>query len=777
MRFCLTLVLSCLFIFSALAQQTTPAFPAIGIGDWAQHLPWQRSYSVAQSKDKVYFSTEWAVVEIDKKERSPKFLTKVEGLSDVGVRMVRYNKTTETLLIVYNNSNLDLYHPADGRVENLPFIRKNTNLGGDKSIYDISFDGKFAYLACGFGALKLNLERAEVVYTVFTGVPVKSFGVFQSQLYAGTDEGIYRLPADDINPADFSRWNLLGATQGFPGGKACAALAVWNNKLYCGLEKTLYEYDGSTLKEIRTNPDRPVFYLTGEGNGLVIAWKSGFNGDIEYMEPNGNRSTIHWACDAGKPLYAIEDGTKKFWIADDSDDFRYFDLETGTCDRFKYDSPFLHLSSEIDIAPDGKVLVATAGAASNLSPLGAYFGLFIYKDGQWTRLSRESNPELDKDDCSKDFWRVAAHPSEDKFYVGSFVGGLIEGTAAGAPTKCYNQYNSKLQSAGASGASRTAIGGMAFDADKNLWICNYDAAAPIAVLKPDGTIRNFSSAPANNLLQVAIDQNGYKWFVVGFNGGVMVYDSGADLDNPADDRYRLLTTSNSELKTNTVNTIGVDLEGDVWVGTQQGVVTFECGSNIFDASCTGRRRIVNVDDFNAYLLETEDVRCIAVDGANRKWFGTTNGIFVQSADGITQVARYTTTNSPLFDDGITDIAINPKTGEVWIGTDKGLQSLRGEAVSGGKVNSLTPYAYPNPVRSDYDGPIAIYGLARDANVKITDVAGNLVYEGQALGGQAVWNGRDYLGRRVATGVYLVYATSVENFESPDAVITKVVVIH
>jgi hypothetical protein len=226
-----------------------------------------------------------------------------------------------------------------------------------------------------------------------------------------------------------------------------------------------------------------------------------------------------------------------------------------------------------------------------------------------------------------------------------------------------------------------------------------------------------------------------------------------------------------------VNCVTVDLEGDVWVGTQQGVVSFECGSNVFESTCLGRRRIVTVDDFNGYLLETEDVKTIAVDGGNRKWFGTTNGIFVQSPDALTQVANYTSTNSPLFDNTITDIAINNKTGEVWIGTEKGVISLRGEATAGGNVNSTAPYAYPNPVRPDYDGPIAIYGLARDANVKITDIAGNLVYEGKSLGGQAIWDGRDYLGRRAATGVYLIFATSNVSFDTPDAIITKLVIIN
>jgi hypothetical protein len=131
----------------------------------------------------------------------------------------------------------------------------------------------------------------------------------------------------------------------------------------------------------------------------------------------------------------------------------------------------------------------------------------------------------------------------------------------------------------------------------------------------------------------------------------------------------------------------------------------------------------------------------------------------------------------LFDNAITDIAINAKSGEVWIGTEKGVLSLRAEATEGGSVNKTTAYAYPNPVPPGYDGVIAIQGLARDANVKITDVAGHLVYEGTSLGGQAVWDGRDYLGRRVSSGVYLIYATSQAAFDQPDAIIVKVVVLR
>ena len=766
-----------LFVASGItsAQQDPATFPPLKIGEWRQHLPWQRSTYVTQSDTKVYFSTEWAVVEIDKADRSQRFLTKVEGLSDVGMRLIRFNREANILLLAYSNSNLDLYDPSDGSVINLPFIKKNINLVGDKQINDVAFDGKFAYLASGFGLLKLNLERAEVEYTVFTDVAVKSVAVYNGNIYAGTEEGVFRIAANDVNPEDFSRWQMLDASQGFPAGEPANAMTVWNNLLYLGISKTLYYYDGNTLTKLTSNPTRDVFYLTSEGAGLMVAWKQNI-GTIEYIEPSGTRYEIQGACGAEIPLYGIEDGDRKFWLADGNDEFRYYDHIAGQCERFSYNSPVYEHSAEIAIT-NNRVYVATPGAEPNLDPFYRDWGIYIFRDGQWSRFYGESNPELSNEFGYAALWRVAPHPLEDKFYAGSFVGGLIEGSTPGAPTKQYTQNNSILQGAGAAGSARTAIGGLAFDQDNNLWICNYSAGAPIAVLKADGSLRNFSGAPANNLLQVVVDQNGYKWFVIGFNGGVLVYDSGSDPDNPADDRYRLINTANSALPTNSVTTIAVDLEGDVWVGTQQGVVSFECGSNVFDASCTGRRRIVNVEGFNAYLLETEEVRSIAIDGANRKWFGTTNGVFVQSPDALTQEARFTSTNSPLFDDAITDIAINQSSGEVWIGTEKGIISLRAEATEGGRINSSAPYAYPNPVQPGYDGPIAIYGLARDANVKITDVAGNLVFEGRSLGGQAVWDGRDYLGRRVSSGVYMIFATSSETFDSPDAIITKVVILN
>ena len=201
---------------------------------------------------------------------------------------------------------------------------------------------------------------------------------------------------------------------------------------------------------------------------------------------------------------------------------------------------------------------------------------------------------------------------------------------------------------------------------------------------------------------------------------------------------------------------------------------FEC--DVINSDCPGSLRIGELDEFGAHLFEDQNIQTIAIDGANRKWFGTLSGIFVLSPSGEEQVASYTVDNSPLFDNQIIDIAFNHETGEAFIGTAKGLQVLRTEATKGGPINSNNVLVFPNPVRPEYTGLIAIKGLAQDADVKITDVNGTLVYETTALGGQAIWNGNDYNGRRANTGVYLVFSTN-DNNTNPEAIVAKILFVN
>jgi hypothetical protein len=165
---------------------------------------------------------------------------------------------------------------------------------------------------------------------------------------------------------------------------------------------------------------------------------------------------------------------------------------------------------------------------------------------------------------------------------------------------------------------------------------------------------------------------------------------------------------------------------------------------------------------------------MVVDGSNRKWIGTEKGgVFLISADGSQQIQNFNIDNSPLLSNTIFSIAINSESGEVFIATDEGLVSYRGDATDGTDVYGKV-YAFPNPVRPNYTGPIAIKGLLRDADVKITDIAGRIVYQTKANGGTAVWNGNDFNGERARTGVYLVFST---NSDGTQTNVTKIMLVN
>ncbi|MFM7728868.1 MAG: two-component regulator propeller domain-containing protein, partial [Flavobacteriales bacterium] len=243
--------------------------------------------------------------------------------------------------------------------------------------------------------------------------------------------------------------------------------------------------------------------------------------------------------------------------------------------------------------------------------------------------------------------------------------------------------------------------------------------------------------------------------------GLIVFNEN-DRNNLGDDSFRRLNdrTGSGGLPDMYVRCMAKDKDGSIWVGTNKGVAVYYNPGDIFNATgYDAQRVIIEQDGYAQYLLESEHVTTVATDGANRKWFGTYGGgVFLLSEDGTKQLLNFNQDNSPLPSNNISCITIDDLTGEVFIGTDKGIVSYRSDATQG-EATCGDHYAFPNPVRHDYQGPIAIRGLVDDADVRITDAAGNIVFRTRALGGQAVWNGTDFSGRRAATGIYFVQATN------------------
>jgi hypothetical protein len=215
------------------------------------------------------------------------------------------------------------------------------------------------------------------------------------------------------------------------------------------------------------------------------------------------------------------------------------------------------------------------------------------------------------------------------------------------------------------------------------------------------------------------------------------------------------------LPSNSVLCISKDLNGELWLGTTQGLAIISNPNNVFgddDESFDARQIIIQVGSNFEIFLGKEQINCIKVDPANRKWIATPNGVWLVSEDGYTVLKNFTVTNSPLLSNNVLEIGIDESKGEVFFGTEKGIISYMGDATLGasefGKVE-----IFPNPVKPDFSGDVSIRGLIDNCTVKITDISGNLVYETTSNGGMATWNGKNYSGKRVATGVYVIFAAS------------------
>ncbi|UTW63888.1 T9SS type A sorting domain-containing protein [bacterium SCSIO 12741] len=269
---------------------------------------------------------------------------------------------------------------------------------------------------------------------------------------------------------------------------------------------------------------------------------------------------------------------------------------------------------------------------------------------------------------------------------------------------------------------------------------------------------------------------GHIWVVTPQNG-LFIYDYNGTLKDTTDDRYMFLNSGveTGNLPDNEVYCAVEDYDGHVWVGTRVGMRVFYNARNAFNSSNFNAQDVyIQEGIYTQILMENENVAWIAVDGANQKWMATRgSGAFQISADGSEELAHFTVENSPIYSDYLNSLVIDGSSGEVLFATDKGLIGYRGEATTGNS-NYSQVQVFPNPVKSDYTGNIGISGLMPDSEIRITDVSGNLVMKATSQGGSYSWDGKNYDGNRVHTGVYLVFASSEDGSEK---MVTKILFLN
>ncbi|MBR4739448.1 MAG: hypothetical protein IK058_05540 [Bacteroidales bacterium] len=727
------------------------------VGGWRDCLDYSMVLHVEPVGRNVYAAARGGLFRYDTVNGTLTRMNKTTGLSDAGVATIAYDTATRTLVIAYSNSNIDLL--KGGKVYNLSDI-KRSGLGGDKSIYRIRFrDGK-AWLATGFGIVVVDLLRHEIKETCYIGsggtyTPVSDIAFSDDSLYAATGEGLKRVAVSEPHPTISERWTsdtrLAGVTitmlDNFAGHLLVGGFT------YDPGQTTLYSVDSVSV--------------TAWNGGVVRSMHVGGG----YVTLTHEESVVRY----DTALRRVDSLTSYDWGALSCFDAVYTDSTTLWVGH-EWGGLFrIRPSGNTYLMPDGpysadnvfrlvpfnyRMMLCPGGHLPDYS--SAYFSsnLFTTTGHGWKGLDL-SNGLLNG---TSDLVDVAVNPYDTNEIVAALWGHGVASIRDNRVQMFYDEDNTggALAPYVVGNYRSLRAGAVAFDNKGNLWTLLSNSNYSLAKRASDGTWSRYSTAQMASL--PVVDKlvwdsiTGYLWFC-GRDNIIYVHDGVSRM-------ARVSPNNGSKLSTDNVTALVQDRSGNLWVGTNKGIKVIYNGYQAFANGGVGELSPVTCNnititngEFSEYLMAYESITAIAVDGANRKWVGTSvGGLYLISANGMEQLEHFTAENSPLFSNKIVTLGIQPRTGEVYIGTDQGLQVYRSTATYAESFALDDIHAFPNPVRPDYDGPIAIKGFTRDGLVHITDASGHTIYSTQSLGGQAIWNGCTASGERVASGVYYVFAS-------------------
>jgi hypothetical protein len=747
------------------------AQPPIGL--WKEYLPYNSAIDVAPFPgDKVICATPYSLFTVDKNNTIER-LSRITGLSETGISAISYDAANEKLFIAYDNSNIDIIYRND--IINLPDIKQD-NIIGNKTIYRIFPFSENYYLSTGLGVIVIDGEKYEVKDSWFIGaggnqVRVNGFTTDGGFFYAATEEGLKKTPITTANPANHASWQLVSGTNGLAAG-SCDNVVTVQGKVIVHKNDSLYVQNGNTWSFFYENGWSILDASVSENKILLCQRIPSGQAKVTILNPDATVSRVIIQPGAvSLPRKAVLVQNEP-WVADQFGGLSHY--TASSYEQYKPNSPEATASGEMVVVND--VFYATAGEVDE-SWVYQYNGngIYVLRQGEWKNINRYRFSQLD---TLLDYVTIAIDPRDQTIWAGSYGGGLLHVKSDESSFEIFKQ---GILGPAVGDPLSYRVSGLAFDSEHNLWLSNYGAVQPLLMKKNDGGWIRFSVPfflTENALTQVIVDDNNYKWIVAVKGGGLICFDHGASPENTGDDRWKIFRSGagNGNLPDGDVLCAAKDKNGFIWVGTTNGIGVIQCPQETFTGTgCEAIWPIIKEGNFAGYLFNGEEVRSIAVDGADRKWVATKNGVWLVDATGEKVIYQFTEDNSPLLSNDVKKLAINGRTGEVFIATLKGICSFRSTATEGGEKNEEV-LVFPNPVPPGFTGNIGIRGLVNNAIVKITEMDGRLVYQTRALGGQAVWDGRDYRGRKISSGVYLVIAGSDDPFLKKEKTVARIVFI-
>ncbi|WP_339698071.1 two-component regulator propeller domain-containing protein [uncultured Roseivirga sp.] len=736
-----------------LAVQTSFAQGQIPVFNWRSHISYNNVIDIAAAGELIYVASPNGLFFVDLSESTTNRLTKSDGLSDISIGAIGYDPTSKTLVIGYANGNIDLF--SGNSIHNIRTVLEAPTTT-NKSYKHIGFRNGKAYLSGNLGIIVLDLSSEEIIESYQNigangeNVSVSETVFTNDRIYAATESGILSASlADGINRQDYSSW-----TRAF-SGISFSNIAVIGAELFANSASDLFSFDGTSWSYL-LSADSDINDIDDNAGTAIILTSSSIS-SIQNNQLN-NLYTFPTQGVLRNELLRYQDF---WWVGDGLEGL--LKIENNGQQSFKPSGPANDATWLVGNF-ENQAFKLSGGFDENISALNrpSYISTFSFEEG-WKNLAI-MNSQGDSIQDLLDFESIS-FSGENKLILASFTEGLysfVEGNAQ--PVEDFSP-NTTLSE----GIGNFKITGLAKN-ENSLWVTNYGTSNSLHEWNfMDNIWRSYSltNSRARYSVSLFIAPNGDKWLPIDDSrgGGIVVFN-----ETSKTERYLNTNGGQGGLPGSKVTSLVLDDNQFLWVGTDEGIAFFP---NL-NAILQGQALTASIPIYeNRLLLRDENITAVAIDPANRKWFGTkNNGLWLFSETGEELVQRFTTQNSSLISNAITSIYVEEISGEVFVGTDKGLVSFKSDATLG-TFEHQNVKIYPNPVPPNFNGQIVINGLVNNASVKITDISGKLVKETKANGSTAIWNGRDNNGAKVKTGVYLVFSSNADGTET---FVGKIVVI-
>jgi len=742
----------------AMAQKKVPV-----IEGWRIHTSFIDNNDVCEAGNLVYVASTNALFRRNKISGELEVLSRASGLSDVKSTIVDYDPATQTVVVVYENTNIDLIQ--NGAIINIPEVL-NQRIIGEKKINNITIKNSKAYLACSFGIVVIDLRKKKLVDsfanlgTNGSKMEIMDVEIFNDSVFIASQKGIFVCPMNNVNLSDYNNWKQNRSSL------FSNHIELNASTLYAIIDSILMYRTGNEWKPVSGMDTTSYYNLSSANNKLVVSSRL----FTRFIYQDGSWQNAPFISSQG----GIISDENKFYAPQKGQYLIIADLQSGILDYVTPPGP--QSSNAIRMKFGANNLWVAGGSVNGYatssgwnSPLYRSSKFYRFNNNEWYSYNQISNPVING---GGDFVDVAIDPSNGHAILANFGTGIVE-VSGNDIVQTYTEANSSLQKF-ITGTSYEPllVSGVDFDNQNNLWVANYGAAKPISVRTPDNVWHSYSipAGTDNRPVHFICDDYGAKWFINTRSQGILVFSENGTFDNVSDDLYRNLNEQklNGYLPSNAVYCLAKsrDANGSIWVGTQKGLCIFNNPEKIFTAGeeTDAKQLVIKTGLIYSNFLGDVPVYSIAVDAGNRKWIGTAQGVWLVSPDGYTVLNNFNTSNSPLLSNTVYSIGIDELTGEVFFGTENGMCSYMGTSTISDNEQSNV-IAYPNPVKPGYSGLIAFKGLTENAYIKITDVAGNLIYETKANGGMATWNGITFQGNKAPAGVYLLFSTNEDGSQS------------